>query len=73
MVAEESALYRRSPIVAFEGTDLTNRPVAVLDQARKDEPAGLRSGQLVTLDCLGSGHVSGTPMLKHCVSVERRT
>ncbi len=72
VVAEGPALYRRSPYVAFEGTDLTNRPVAVLDPARKDEVAGLRSGQSVTLDCLGNGHVSGTPMLKNCTMVQQR-
>ncbi|MBK0052979.1 hypothetical protein [Stenotrophomonas sp. S39] len=72
VVAEEPALYRRSPFVALEGTDLTNRPVAVLDPARKDQLSGLRSGQLVTLDCLGNGHVSGTPMLKNCTLVQQR-
>lgn len=72
VVAEEPALYRRSPFVALEGTDLTNRPVAVLDPARKDQLAGLRSGQSVTLDCLGNGHVSGTPMLKSCVRVQKQ-
>lgn len=50
----------------------TNRPVAVLDQARKDQLAGLRSGQSATLDCLGNGHVSGTPMLKNCTLVQQR-
>lgn len=69
VVAEEPALYRRSPLLSFEGTGIHDRPVAVLDPARKDELAGLRTGQQVTLDCLGSGHVSGTPMLKNCTLV----
>ncbi len=71
VVAEEPALYRRSPLLSFEGTGIHDRPVAVLDPARKDELAGLRSGQSVTLDCLGNGHVSGTPMLKNCVRVPK--
>ncbi|MFV7511489.1 OB-fold protein [Stenotrophomonas geniculata] len=69
VVAEEPALYRRSPSLAFKGTGIHDRPVAVLDPARKDELAGLRSGRSVTLDCLGNGHVSGTPMLKNCTLV----
>ncbi|HDS1140549.1 OB-fold protein [Stenotrophomonas maltophilia] len=71
VVAEEPTLYRRSPLLSFEGTGIHDRPVAVLDPARKDELAGLRSGQSVTLDCLGNGHVSGTPMLKNCVRVPK--
>ncbi|HFK2947610.1 TPA: hypothetical protein ACGY8F_002571 [Stenotrophomonas maltophilia] len=71
VVAEEPALYRRSPLLALEGTGIHDRPVAVLDPARKDELAGLRSGQSVTLDCLGNGHVSGTPMLKNCTMVQQ--
>lgn len=69
VVAKEPDLYRRSPSVALEGSEIYNRPVAVLDPARKDELAGLRTGQPVTLDCLGNGHVSGTPMLKNCTLV----
>ncbi|MFV7511502.1 OB-fold protein [Stenotrophomonas geniculata] len=49
VVAEEPAL-------AFEGTGIQNRPVAVLGPAREGELAGLRSGHGVTLDCLGNGH-----------------
>lgn len=71
VVAKEPALFRRSPLLAFEGSGIHDRPVAVLDPARKDELAGLRSGQSVTLDCLGNGHVSGTPVLKNCVRVQQ--
>lgn len=70
VVAEEPALYRHSPSLAFEGTGIHDRPVPVLDPARKAELAGLRSGQSVTLDCQGNGHVSGTPMLKSCTLVQ---
>lgn len=69
VVAEEPSLYRRSPLLALEGTGIHDRPVAVLDPDRKDELAGLRTGQPVTLDCLGNGHVSSTPMLKNCTLV----
>ncbi|WP_176698897.1 OB-fold protein [Stenotrophomonas maltophilia] len=72
VVAEEPALYRRSPLLALEGTGIHDRPVAVLDAARKEELAGLRTGQPITLDCLGNGHVSGTPMLKNCTLVQER-
>lgn len=70
IVAEEPALYRRSPFVALEGNGIANRPMAVLDANHKEELAGLRTGQAVTLDCLGNGHVSGTPMLKNCTLVQ---
>ncbi len=70
VVAKEPDLYRRSPSVALEGSEIYNRPVAVLDPARKDELAGLRAGQSVTLDCPGDGHVSGTPMLIKCTMVQ---
>ncbi|WP_419745951.1 OB-fold protein [Xanthomonas phaseoli] len=69
IAAEEPALYRRSPFVALEGNGIANRPVAVLDADREDELAGLRTGKAVALDCLGNGHVSGTPMLKNCTLV----
>lgn len=69
VVAEEPTLYRRSPLLALEGTGIHDRPVAVLDPARKEELAGLRTGQQVTLDCLGNGHVTSTPMLKNCTLV----
>lgn len=70
VVAEEPSLYRRSPLLALEGTGIHDRPVAVLDPARKNELAGLRTGQSITLDCLGNGHVSGTPMLRNCTMVQ---
>lgn len=71
VVAEEPALYRRSPLLALEDTGIHDRPAEVLDPARKEELAGLRTGQQVTLDCLGNGHVSSTPMLKNCTLVHK--